>query len=108
MSYVNAHKDDRHHTLDLSDMFVTYAGFQSRCGEADTAFPNPLRQNAVDGVLVRSSETRQFAAKVGAAPYLGDLREENFYLGSSHPGFRSNGGSRRRARGRPGPGQANS
>src|SRR5580704_9437528 len=86
-------------------MVVINVGLQDPCGEPATAFLFPMRQVAAQGDSVRGSVTRQFAAKVGAAPYVGDLRETDFHLSSSHPGLRCDS-SRRRAFGRSSAGQA--
>src|ERR1700733_9186816 len=82
-------------------------GFQYCCGEAVTAFHLLLRHKLSQGVLVRGSVTRRFAAHVCAAPILGDLREKDFHLSGGHSGLHG-GRSRRRAFGYPGPGQATS
>ena len=104
---VNPSSHDVYHLLKRTHIVVIHVGLRQPCGESDTAFLFPLRHNAAQGVFVRSSVTRQFAATVGAAPILGDLREEDFHLSSSHPGLRCVG-SRRRAYGHPGSGQATS
>ena len=98
---------DRHHNYDQPHMSVIIVGLQNRCCESDTEFLRSLKQ----GGCLRSSRPRLrnlgSSRRVGAALYLGDLREKDFHFSSGHSGIRSFG-SRRRADGYPGSGQATS
>src|ERR1700722_2410854 len=96
---------ESHHTEFVSHMSVIPVGLRQSCGELDTAFLVSLRQNA----SARSPHPRlRIRAVRGDALLprllLGNLREEDFHLGSSPPGLRCVG-SRRRAFGHPGAGE---
>src|ERR1700688_72680 len=86
----------------LSDMIVTYAASTFLWRARHSISFSPEAQGWTRSFR---SKLRNQAAMVGAAPILGDLREKDFHLSSGHFGFRLDG-SRRRAFGYPGAGQA--
>jgi len=87
----------------LADMIVTYAASAFLWRGRHSISSSPKAQGWTRSFR---SKLRNQAAMLGAAAILGDLREKDFHLSSSHFGPRGDGGSRRRALGYSGSGEA--
>src|SRR5271156_525692 len=101
---LRAHREGLSISQEYSKVIQTEAHLSRKADAPIVRAANGNRIPAPAGNLWSRANYQHFAVSVGAALFLGELREEDFHLSSGHFGFRSDG-PRRRALGYPGSGQ---